>query len=65
MNSTRSTYIRHHYPAEIIAHCVWLHYRFALSFEGKDEVHVDLEMAKRAQKSVQRMIEIGNPGGGE
>ncbi|RZL24084.1 MAG: quinolinate synthase subunit A [Rhodococcus sp. (in: high G+C Gram-positive bacteria)] len=33
--------------------------------EGKDEVHVDLEMAKRAQKSVQRMIEIGNPGGGE
>ncbi|MFF1945817.1 quinolinate synthase NadA [Rhodococcus qingshengii] len=33
--------------------------------EGKDEVHVDLEMARRAQKSVQRMIEIGNPGGGE
>jgi quinolinate synthase len=33
--------------------------------EGLDEVHVDLETAKRAQASVQRMIEIGKPGGGE
>ncbi|WP_158843001.1 quinolinate synthase NadA [Saccharothrix deserti] len=33
--------------------------------EGKDEVHVDLETAKRAQGAVQRMIEIGQPGGGE
>src|SRR4051812_24765381 len=33
--------------------------------ENKDEVHVDLETAKRAQASVRRMIEIGKPGGGE
>ncbi|MFD4183872.1 quinolinate synthase NadA [Rhodococcus sp. NPDC058514] len=33
--------------------------------EGKDEVHVDLATAERARKSVQRMIEIGTPGGGE
>ncbi len=33
--------------------------------EGKDEVHVDLEIAERARKSVQRMIEIGSSGGGE
>jgi quinolinate synthase len=33
--------------------------------EGADEVHVDLETAKLAQRSVQRMIEIGQPGGGE
>ncbi|MFC9788985.1 quinolinate synthase NadA [Rhodococcus sp. NPDC127528] len=33
--------------------------------EGKDEVHVDEAVAERARKSVQRMIEIGNPGGGE
>ena len=33
--------------------------------EGKDEVHVDPEIAKAASKSVQRMIEIGTPGGGE
>ncbi len=33
--------------------------------EGKDEVHVDPETAHTASKSVQRMIEIGNSGGGE
>jgi quinolinate synthase len=33
--------------------------------EGKDEVHVDLETARRAKGAVQRMIEIGQPGGGE
>ncbi|WP_367136784.1 quinolinate synthase NadA [Saccharothrix sp. HUAS TT1] len=33
--------------------------------ENRDEVHVDLETAKRAQGAVQRMIEIGQPGGGE
>ncbi|HEV7909250.1 MAG TPA: quinolinate synthase NadA [Pseudonocardiaceae bacterium] len=33
--------------------------------EGRDEVHVDLETARRAQGAVQRMIETGKPGGGE
>ncbi|WP_020657669.1 quinolinate synthase NadA [Amycolatopsis benzoatilytica] len=33
--------------------------------EGADEVHVDPETAARASASVQRMIEIGQPGGGE
>ncbi|WP_378739522.1 quinolinate synthase NadA [Nocardia brasiliensis] len=33
--------------------------------EGRDEVHVDPETAARGRNSVQRMIEIGNPGGGE
>ncbi|ALG12813.1 quinolinate synthase NadA [Kibdelosporangium phytohabitans] len=33
--------------------------------ENKDEVHVDLDTAARARASVQRMIEIGQPGGGE
>ncbi|MFC0108746.1 quinolinate synthase NadA [Kibdelosporangium aridum] len=33
--------------------------------ENKDEVHVDPETAARARASVQRMIEIGQPGGGE
>ncbi|MFD4368765.1 quinolinate synthase NadA [Rhodococcus sp. NPDC058521] len=33
--------------------------------EGKDEVHVDGATAERARASVQRMIAIGNPGGGE
>lgn len=29
-DSTMSLYKRHRYPAEVIAHCVWLYYRFAL-----------------------------------
>ncbi|MEV0681383.1 quinolinate synthase NadA [Actinosynnema sp. NPDC050436] len=33
--------------------------------EGRDEVHVDLATAERARGAVQRMIEIGKPGGGE
>ncbi|GGK68424.1 quinolinate synthase NadA [Nocardia camponoti] len=33
--------------------------------EGADEVHVDLAMAEAGKASVQRMIAIGNPGGGE
>ncbi|MCH9667108.1 MAG: quinolinate synthase NadA [Actinomycetia bacterium] len=33
--------------------------------EGADEVHVDGDVAAAARRSVQRMIEIGQPGGGE
>ncbi|WP_414635861.1 quinolinate synthase NadA [Actinophytocola sp.] len=33
--------------------------------EGVDEVHVDPSIAERARGAVQRMIEIGKPGGGE
>ena len=33
--------------------------------EGADEVDVDRETARLARRSVARMIEIGQPGGGE
>jgi quinolinate synthase len=33
--------------------------------DGADEVHVDIDVAAAARLSVQRMIEIGQPGGGE
>ncbi len=33
--------------------------------EGRDEVHVDPRLAERGRAAVQRMIEIGQPGGGE
>ncbi|WP_300009761.1 quinolinate synthase NadA [Pseudonocardia sp.] len=33
--------------------------------EGRDEVHVDPELAARGRAAVQRMIRIGQPGGGE
>ena len=32
MRTSVSTYHRHRFPAEIISHCVWLYFRFALSF---------------------------------
>jgi putative transposase len=38
VDSTRSLYKRHRYPAEIIAHCVWLYYRFALSLRDVEEL---------------------------
>jgi transposase-like protein len=28
----------HRYPAEIIAHCVWLHHRFPLSFREVEQL---------------------------
>ena len=33
--------------------------------EGRDEVFVDIDVAEKARKSVERMIAIGNPGSGE
>ena len=33
--------------------------------DGTDEVHVDADIAERARGAVQRMVEIGRPGGGE
>ena len=38
VDSTRSPYKRHRYPSEIIAHCVWLYYRFALSLRDVEEL---------------------------
>ena len=33
-----STYKRHRYPPEIIAHAVWLYFRFALSYRDVEEL---------------------------
>jgi transposase-like protein len=33
-----SHYHRHRFPPEIISHCVWLYYRFALSFRDVEEM---------------------------
>jgi len=36
--STASLYHRHRFPAEIISHCVWLYFPFALSFRDVEEM---------------------------
>ena len=33
-----SLYHRHRFPAEIISHCVWLYFRFTLSFRDVEEM---------------------------
>lgn len=38
VDATRSLYKRHRYPAEIIAHSVWLYYRFTLSLRDVEEL---------------------------
>ena len=36
--TSSSLYQRHRFPPEIISHCVWLYYRFALSFRDVEEI---------------------------
>ena len=38
MNETKSPYSGHRFPAEIIAHAVWLYFRFSLSFRNIEEM---------------------------
>src|SRR6266480_6827191 len=38
MRTAVSLYYRHRFPAEIISHCVWLYFRFALSFRDIEEM---------------------------
>ena len=38
MRTSVSVYHRHRFPAEIISHCVWLYFRFALSFRDVEEM---------------------------
>jgi putative transposase len=38
MNSFYPSYRRHRFPAEIISHCVWLYFRFTLSFRDVEEM---------------------------
>ena len=38
MRTSVSLYRRHRFPAEIISHCVWLYFRFTLSFRDIEEM---------------------------
>jgi putative transposase len=38
MNTTKPSYQRHRFPAEIISHAVWLYHRFCLSFREVEEL---------------------------
>ncbi|MFJ9847194.1 IS6 family transposase [Kitasatospora sp. NPDC101155] len=38
MESTSPSYSGHRYPVEVISHCVWLYFRFPLSFREVEEL---------------------------
>ena len=38
MRTSVSRYHRNRFPAEIVSHCVWLYFRFALSFRDVEEM---------------------------
>ena len=38
MRTSTARYHRHRFPAEIISHCVWLYFRFTLSFRDVEEL---------------------------
>jgi putative transposase len=38
MRTSASLYHRHRFPAEIISHCVWLYFRFPVSFRDVEEM---------------------------
>ncbi len=38
MNSFCPLYRRYRFPTEIISHCVWLYFRFSLSFRDVEEM---------------------------
>jgi len=38
MRPSASLYRRHRFPAEIISHCVWLYFRFNLSYRDVEEM---------------------------
>src|SRR5712671_2538079 len=38
MRTSVTLYHRHRFPAEIISHCVWLYFRFPLSFRNVEEM---------------------------
>ncbi|MFF9691075.1 IS6 family transposase [Streptomyces sp. NPDC014623] len=41
MDSTPPSYKGHRYPVEVIAHCVWLYFRFPLSFREVEELMLE------------------------
>ncbi len=38
MNPSTPAYYRHRFPSQIISHCVWLYFRFTLSFRDVEEM---------------------------
>jgi putative transposase len=45
MNPSTPAYYRHRFPSQIISHCVWLYFRFSLSFRDVEELMAERGVA--------------------
>src|SRR5882672_7216582 len=52
MATSESLYQRHRFPSEIVSHCVWLYFRFSLSFRDVEEM-----MARRVELTYESVRE--------
>ena len=67
MSTFASLYHRHRFPTEIISHCVWLYFRFALSFRDVAEmlamrgVSLSYETVRKWIRTIEPRIHISQP----
>ena len=60
MTTATSSYKAHRYPVEIINHCVWLYFRFPLSFREVEELMLDaVSRELRDDPAVVRQVRAG------
>ena len=45
MSRSKLLYFRRRFPAEIISHCVWLYFRFCLSYRDVEEIMAERGVA--------------------
>src|SRR5882762_8390187 len=59
MNASDSLYHRHRFPPEIISHCVWLYFRFSLSFRDVEELMSSRGVSLRYETVREWCLEVG------
>ncbi len=58
--SSPISYRRHRFPAEIISHCVWLYFRFALSFRDIEEIMCERGLTVSYETIREWSLKFGN-----
>ena len=58
--SSTVLYRRHRFPAEIISHCVWLYFRFALSFRDVEEIMAERGVTLSYETIREWSLKFGN-----
>ena len=58
--STAPSYRGYRFPAEVISHCVWLYFRFCLSFRDVQEMMLERGVVV-SHEAVRRYCQIQHP----